>query len=264
VLTEFAQPPSLAVPRHTHECATILFTLQGAAADRMCGRDWECKPASLLVRPPGEPHTHLYGRAGAHCLVVEVKPSRLKAIRALAPVLERVGQFADARLAGLGLRLCGEARIADDASELAIEGLVLEMLAQAVRGHAENAAAAGQPYWLRVARDFIHAHYTERLTLAQIATVCGVHPAHLAEVFRRHQRATVGQYVRRLRLDYAAREVLLAEKSLAEISVAAGFYDQSHFTKIFKRHTGLAPAEMRAALCAPKAHTKSLRLSKPD
>ena len=61
-----------------------------------------------------------------------------------------------------------------------------------------------------------------------------------------HYRTTVGEYVRRLRLDWATRQLSETEVSITEIALAAGFYDQSHFSHLFKQHTGFTPAEFRA------------------
>src|ERR1700674_997613 len=105
IISEFAQPPALRIPRHYHECATVLFTLRGFAADQIAGRVYECNPSSVLIRPAGEVHTHHYGRRGAHCLVIEVKPHRREAIRALSQVLDRVGSFNNCLLSQLATRL---------------------------------------------------------------------------------------------------------------------------------------------------------------
>lgn len=257
VLTEFMQPANMKVPEHSHECATILFVLKGIAVDRMAKRVYECSAQSLLFRPTGEPHTHHYGHAGAHCLVIEVKPQRLEAIRSFSQVLDRVGSFRDGLLSELASRLYIESRIMDSASELAIEGLVLEMLAHAARLNSKLTTLTTQPLWLLQAVDFIRENYAEPLSLSQIAALVGVHAAHLAEMFRKHYGCSIGHYIRRLRLDYAAREVMFSETSLADIATNAGFYDQSHFTRFFKRYAGLTPAEMRARAGWPKAHTKS-------
>jgi AraC family transcriptional regulator len=257
-LTEFRQPPGLNVPKHSHECATILIVLEGLAADRIAGHVHECNPSTILIRPAGEPHTHHYGREGAHCLVVEVKPESLKAVRKFSQVLDCAGGFHDGLLSELAMRLYVESRIMDSASELAIEGLALEMLARATRlMNSKNGDSAAQPRWLSQAVDFIRENYAQPLGLSQIASAVGVHPAHLAEVFRKHHGCSIGQYIRQLRLDHAAREVMFSENSLADISAAAGFYDQSHFTKFFKRYAGMTPSEMRAITRLPKVHTKS-------
>jgi AraC family transcriptional regulator len=257
VLTEFAQPPDFRVPSHSHECATILFVLKGVAADLMAGRVHGCRPAGVLVRPAGEPHAHHYGREGAHCLVVEVKPHRHEAVRSFSQVLDRVGSSEDGLLSELAGRLYAESLVMDSASELAVEGIVLEVLARVARRDTEARTGDAQPPWLGRAVEFIRANFACPVGLSQIAAEAGVHAAHLAEVFRKHHGCSVGQYVRRLRLDYAVGEVMFSEKSLADISLEAGFYDQSHFTRFFKRYAGMPPAEMRNRARAAAARTKS-------
>ncbi len=88
------------------------------------------------------------------------------------------------------------------------------------------------------------------LTLAAIASVVGMHPVYLAREFRKHFRCTVGQYQRRLRIESACLEISRSDTPLAEVAAAVGFYDQSHFSRTFKRITGLTPAEYRAVFRA--------------
>lgn len=256
-LTEFAQPPSLKSPKHFHDYATVFIALKGFAADGMMGRVYECQPSSILIRPAGETHTHQYGHAGVHGLVMEVKPQKLEAIRAFSPALNCVGSFNDLFLSELAMRLYTESLMMDSASELAIEGIFLEMLARITRKNQEHKNQTAQSRWLKSVVEFIHENYVQTIGLSELAELVGINSTHLAEVFRKHKGCSVGEYIRRLRTDYAAREILLTEKSLADISLDAGFYDQSHFTKFFKRYTGMAPAEMRALSKIPKSHTKS-------
>jgi transcriptional regulator GlxA family with amidase domain len=56
---------------------------------------------------------------------------------------------------------------------------------------------------------------------------------------------TLGSYVRGLRLDWVAASLLGSEEGLASLALAAGFADQSHLTRAFKRHTGLTPQAYR-------------------
>jgi AraC family transcriptional regulator len=81
--------------------------------------------------------------------------------------------------------------------------------------------------------------------------VVDVHPAHLARAFRQHFRVPLGSYVRRLRLDWAASRLADSAESLANVAVAAGFADQSHLTRAFKRHTGHTPGAYRQARSRP-------------
>jgi AraC family transcriptional regulator len=103
------------------------------------------------------------------------------------------------------------------------------------------------PLWLQVALAIVEQHFTEPIGLVPIAKRVGVHPVHLARTFRRVYQMPFAAYVRQLRVDFA-RQQLAGPATLSEIAAAAGFCDQSHFARLFKRHTGLTPAEYRASV----------------
>jgi AraC family transcriptional regulator len=81
--------------------------------------------------------------------------------------------------------------------------------------------------------------------VAEIARAAGVHPVYLARTFREHHGMTIGEYVRKLRIEHACRLISTTGAPLSEIALAAGFCDQSHFSRTFKRVTGSSPAEYR-------------------
>jgi len=132
----------------------------------------------------------------------------------------------------------------DIASRLAMEGLILEMLAFATR-RTFQISDRREPRWLQ---DLCHEHFAEPISLMTLAQTVGIHPGHLARIFRKQHQCTVGEYVRRLRLEYAAQELVRTQKSLSAIALEAGFYDQSHFTNSFKAHMGVTPYEFRSAM----------------
>jgi AraC family transcriptional regulator len=125
-----------------------------------------------------------------------------------------------------------------------MEGLILEILAEASR-HPGSAAGRKPPAWLRSAREMLHDRFTESLSLDDMAAASGVHPTHLARMFRRHHQCSVGDYLRRLRIEWACHALAATDTPLSEIAAAAGFCDQSHFSTAFKRHTGSTPSEYR-------------------
>jgi AraC family transcriptional regulator len=151
----------------------------------------------------------------------------------------------------LAHKLYQEFREPDPVSHLAIEGLGLELIAalarQTYRG--ENRFRPPQR-WLTQAHELIKSRLLEHLTLGDIAGTVGVHPVTLAREFRLHYDCTVGEMVRRDRIAFACRELLKPEKHLADIAISAGFYDQSHFAKTFKRLIGITPAQYRASRCS--------------
>ena len=146
-------------------------------------------------------------------------------------------------MAWLFTRLYGEFQQDDDAAPVAMEGLVLEMLATVSRS---SVRVKGKfPVWLQRAKEMVDACFLENLTLHSIAECAGVHTVHLSREFRRHYSSTVGEYIRKRRIEYACKEILSSEVSLAELATTAGFADQSHLTRMFKRHVGMTPTQFR-------------------
>jgi AraC family transcriptional regulator len=242
-LVEKTYPPNLKIPLHTHDSLVMSFVVGGEMIETNGYSRFECEQSGLVVNPAGMSHSCLYGTSGAKCLVIEVAPQRLASLRQCAINLGEPVYAGGEALSGLARRIWGEYKVMDQISPLAIEGLMLELLAGIARCKTEKCLEP--PDWLRQVRDHLHDCFVDALGLQQLAQLAGVHPSHLARLFRRHYGCTVGEYQRRLRLDRATRELAASDKSLSEIALAAGFYDQSHFSHSFKRHVGMTPAAYR-------------------
>ena len=161
--------------------------------------------------------------------------------------LDRPGSFQSPQIQWLTARLRRELAMMDPASPLVIEALALELVVEAARRQL-NLSEQQWPRWLSRAKEFLHAHYCEALSLRDVARAAEVHPVHLARTFRRHFHCTVGEYLRRLRIEFACQQISHADASLLDITMAAGFYDQSQFTRTFKRIVGVTPAAFRSSL----------------
>jgi AraC family transcriptional regulator len=101
------------------------------------------------------------------------------------------------------------------------------------------------PVWLGRAQEYVHEHRFDRLTISDIAQVAGVHPAHLTRAFRQQLGSSVATYVRQLRLKWAADQLTAGSTPLCDVALQAGFADQSHFTRVFKRYSGMTPGQYR-------------------
>lgn len=249
-LVETVYASGLKMGVHSHEPAYFSFVLRGAYTER-CGRQTRtCVPASLISHPPDGSHAVAFHNEDVGIFRIEIKPHRLAYMREHSPGLMQAPEdFRGSLTANLAMRLYAEFRHMDSFSPLAVEGLVLELVAEASRNGSEGPESR-RPRWLEQAREILHEQCADSLTLSHLATEVGVHPIYLARSFRKHYRCTVGEYVRRLRVETACREITASRKSLSEIATAAGFCDQSHFSNTFKRYTGMTPAEFRARVRA--------------
>jgi AraC family transcriptional regulator len=249
VLAEVQYEAGLRGPRHIHAHARLVLVLSGSVTEIRGDESATFGASTLLFRRAEEPHAYAIGASGATCLVADIDPAWLGRVRDQAPVLAGSAAFRGGLVVHLAHRLHGEFRLRDEVSRLAIQSLALGVLAEASRRVARAAARAdgSAPLWLRQARALVELHFAQPLPLASVAERVGVHPVHLARTFRRCYQTTFGAHVRQLRIEFARRE-LTGSASLSAIASAAGFCDQSHFSRSFKQFTGMTPAEYRLAL----------------
>lgn len=254
-VTEALFPPRAEIPLHAHERPILAVILDGSWDEAIGGRVHNCLPGCVLIEPAEEKHTNRFHDAGARVLVIEPDPTRQELFEPCTRLLLDAGCFDDWGVASLARRVATEISNPDDLSGLAIEGLTLEMLVYAARRGTRHPNGRGTPAWLRQVRDRLHAEFRHPPRLSELAETAGVHPMHMARAFRHLTGMSVGTYVRGLRLDWSARELANACTPLAEIAHRAGFADQSHFTREFRRYTGLTPRLYRAVRASRSAVT---------
>jgi len=219
----------------------LAVVLEGNLVKSFPRRVIELGRACALTLPVGATHGARFGSDGARILIVRPR----SASDPVAGCFDRLVELRGRELSWLAWRLAGELRASDAAAPLAAEGFALELLAATTREARVERSPRRPPAWLRSAEELLRARLSDRLGLGELAETVGVHPAYLARAFRAHYGLSVGEYGRRLRLAWAAAELAGGETPLAEIATEAGFADQSHFTRVFKRHVGATPARYR-------------------
>lgn len=244
ILTETSYTPNQELSRHYHEHANFIIVLRGTFTERFGRKTRWCAPSSLIFRPPGEMHADYFHSAGGRCLTIEVPAQWWERRREHSVILNDSADFQNEFLSMITARLYGEFRRTDSSSSLALEGLTLEMIAEASRLSCGKPAPTSTGRVER-AREIMHAHFSEHLTLGSIALSIGAHPVYLAREFRHRYHCTIGEYIRRLRIQFACREMANSKATIAEIASASGFFDQSHFSRTFKRLIGMSPARYR-------------------
>jgi AraC family transcriptional regulator len=232
------------VPRHTHEDAHFLLIIDGLYITSARGVDQLCSSSALIFNPPGTTHCDRFHTKGGRFLTVSIKSDILACGQSSMGLTDQPIGFSSGEVSWLGLRLYQEFRKPDEMSAIIMEGLALELLGQTLRSRIKSDTSP--PRWLQLANQLIHDRLTEPLTVSEIAQSVGSHPVYLVRAFRKHYGLTVGEYLRKLRVEFACRQLSQTDAPLSQVAAAAGFYDQSHFTRTFKRLTGTTPAVYRA------------------
>lgn len=243
-------PAGMLLDWHIHDAAVFAVFSHGAMQVDFSARSYECVPSVVQVHPAGERHRQRYGPDGARILVV-APLSDAETQGPLDAFLGDIHNFGSDEVLRLAGHLQTELQAPDDLTPFAAQGLTYEMLATAARRSLARDARSA-PAWLERATAVVHARFRETLRLPEVAAEAGVHPAHLARVFRTHHRQSLGAYARRLRVEWAAERLRRSSDALVSIAIEAGFADQSHLTRAFRRHLGLTPQEYRRRAGRPR------------
>jgi AraC family transcriptional regulator len=263
VLCELRQPCSSSVPRHEHQLAYVTLVLGGDYVEGDRGLFDELRPFTAFFNPAGARHSTLIGPSGAFFFTIEFRPEALQALEMRLPDRTAFDRGAGSMLwPGLSLYSAFKAQTADP---LVLEAHVVEMLA-AIAGLCSTETQPSEkefsekqpsprnaPRWFVRVKERLHEEFRDRLRMRDLARDAGVHPVHLARVFRRIERRTPGEYQQRLQVRAACELLRDPEWPLAAIAAECGFADQSHFTRVFHRMAGTTPARFRQALVSPAA-----------
>jgi AraC-like DNA-binding protein len=105
------------------------------------------------------------------------------------------------------------------------------------------------PGWARELKEIIQDHIDTNLSLKEISKGLEINPSYLSREFSKYfEDLTFGAYIRKHRIEKATELMQTSSYSLTEIAYLTGFSDQSHFTRIFKKHTGKNPSSYRKSL----------------
>jgi AraC family transcriptional regulator len=244
VFIEKLFPAGTHLIEHAHDHARFCFVLTGRYTEANARQAIDCAPSTLTFLPAGEAHSDRFHDEPVHMLIVDIRPRWLERMSETSIALPHALSFHNGLVPSLARRLAREFEQMDCGVTLLLEALSVEILVAAGRSTSIRPERTA-PQWLERARELIHARFAERLTLDEIAAHAGVHPVHLATVFRRRFHCTIGDYVRDRRIEYASRELTRARTPLALIALDAGFANQAHFSTTFKRVTGFTPAAYR-------------------
>jgi len=227
---------------HAHAHDQLCVVLEGRYEENCDARAYAMRPGSILWRRAGKMHANVIGAEDVEVILVDIEPERSQklCLYLASPAAYFVpGTFDDIRR-----ELAFELHRSDQASRIAIEGLVCLLAARTERRC--TLPKSVMPEWLSKAVELIRSEYASGISLAEVAAAAGVHPVTVAVAFRRHFGRSVGDYVADLRTAYARRELENTHRPIAEIAQEAGFYDESHMGRVFRRRFGISPGALRS------------------
>jgi AraC-like DNA-binding protein len=137
----------------------------------------------------------------------------------------------------------------DPTARLTRDALMLSVLTRFVARHSaphsEPKQPSREPAAVRTARAYLEEHSDEDVSLDDLAAMAGLSPFHLVRTFRAATGLPPHAWLDQLRVRHA-RRLLREGMPIAQVAATAGFADQSHLTRRFKRLVGVTPGQYAA------------------
>lgn len=239
------------LPKHSHSTYQIGTTTRDPG-EYMCeGKTWYGRPGSMMLFHPGQIHSApkaAVRSSRAVSKIMFVEPAKMRAVasdlnggREIEPRFDDLvvlDPFCIAQFCHLH-RL-----VAVNAPALQIESGLIALLCRLIAQFGANTRANDEPTYSRAkiesVRDYIETNYSESLTLARLAEVAHISPCHLNRVFSLEIGMPPHAFQTQIRIERSKR-LLLQGMSATEAALHTGFFDQSHFTRHFRRIVGVPP-----------------------
>jgi len=239
-----------AYPRHWHEELQLCGVTIGAGCLEYGRNSYSTPRDSLFLVPPGQVHSNRTPSEAVSFQSIYIPASRLRwAAAELVGSNDRVPDFRVGMLADLRTRrryLQLHRALRTSSSRLRNESLVLCFMVNLIVRH--SMLPASLPYLGRVRgavellQEFLTENYAQAVSLQELARLVGLSPFHIHRMFSRATGMPPHAYQMQVRIT-RARSLLLRNRRIADVALATGFADQSHFTRHFKRLIGVTPAQ---------------------
>jgi AraC-like DNA-binding protein len=238
--------------KHFHDAYTIGLSEQGCGQSAYRGELTASPPGSFNLMNPGEVHT---GQAA------DGQGGRFRNLYISVPLMASLGGQLGQAESSLPIfhgpvAHCPPLRplfrqlfqALDQAAPLLTQqSLLLELVAQLLAhyGNRVPQSPAGQESKaVALVQAYLEAHAAENVSIAALSQLTNLSPYYLIRSFRQQVGLPPHSYQRQVRL-LKAKQALHTSQSLTAVALNAGFFDQSHFTRSFKRMFGVTPGQYR-------------------
>ena len=237
--------PGSVMAAHQHEEAWLCLVMDGTYQERIRSREQEHHPGDLLFCPAHTAHAQRFGAARTTKILLAPGRDALDYLLDQGVALEQAPYARRSpELVQIGARLWRELRIGDAFAPLAVQGLVLELVAAFGRGL--GGATRRPAGWLLQLRQRLDESASSSFSLDRLAAEVGRHPVHVARTFREVHGCTIGAYARRVRAEKAAALLRATQRPLTDIALECGYGNPSQFSRSFKAVFGVMPSAYRA------------------
>lgn len=226
---------------HAHQNPHFSFILEGGNLEQRKGFSTDCLPGRVLFYHSGELHQNVNVLYPSKNFNVEIDENFLSKYDLTELAIDSK-LVSDSEIKFTMLRIYKEVIYQSEITELAVHSLILGTI---TKKEIIKKGSAGQPCWVGKIIEVLNDRWNENFSLSGLSQAAGVHPTTISKHFPKYFSCTLGEYVRRLRVERSFSLIKQSNLSLTDVALECGFADQSHFIRVFKNLTGLLPSTFR-------------------
>jgi len=240
-----------------HEQLEVLYITEGEVLCECDFKKYVCRKGDIVVINPYDAHVVEYLDREAYflCLMVDPKlydgTSDISGVKYTRPMSDRRLRFKNhirdnPRIEQIFIDLYKEYQSGEPAYEMAVKGHLLRFLSELYRTEiAEDSGTSAYRGGISPALTYISEHYTDDISLEDLAASCNMNPSYFCRRFRDITGRTAITYVNEYRLTKAHGLLLASDNSISQIATACGFSDGNYFSRVFSKYYGMSPMAMR-------------------
>jgi AraC family transcriptional regulator len=224
---------------HYHSNPHLSFVLQGGNIENRKKKTIERTVGDIMFFHSGEIHQTLPANCQTKNMNLELECSFLEQYAITEEQVSRmVDQNMDSKF--LILRMYKELIENDQFSDVSIQLLLLSTISKPVREDRYHNLG-----WIKALSEVLHDEWTTFHNLDDLSVILNVHPVTISKYFTKNFGCTLGEYMRKIKIEKSLSLIQNKSQSLTEIALECGFADQSHFIRNFKKFTGQLPKEFQ-------------------
>ena len=225
---------------HSHNNAHITLFLKGGTAEKRKNASTVVGPGSLLFYHSDELHLNQDTLFPSKNINIEIEENLLKELQISEAIIEKSTRNTTLTKF-LILKIFKESIVADSFS-----GDTINMLfAQLSNANMHLEKYEKSPFWVKSLNELLNDCWNENPNLQDLAQILNLNPITISKHFPRYFGCTLGEYMRRIKIDRSLSLIESNQINLTEIGFQCGFADQSHFIRTFKNQTGFLPKQFQ-------------------
>lgn len=225
---------------HSHNNAHITLFLKGGTTEKRKNFSETVGPGSLLFYHSDEMHLNQNTLFPSRNINIEIEDDLLKELQINESVIEKSVQNS-ALTKFLILKIFKESQNPDVFSNDNIR-MLFSQLSNTI-DHLERFEKS--PFWVKSLNELLNDCWNENPNLSDLAKVLHLNPITISKHFPKYFGCTLGEYMRRIKINRSLSLIQATENNLTEIALECGFSDQSHFIRTFKNQTGFLPKQFQ-------------------